>query len=177
MIIVITFALVGVILMVALPKHDKWGRWVGILLLGPFASSIPVSLSLITSNVGGFTKKATVSAMLFIAYCTGNIIGPQLFLTRESPNYPVSIAAITSLRTQSLVMLTLWIYRPASKVFLLDSRWQFSSSSFSTSTIHGRIVDETVSTVQHQKVPATSSQKISSTVPTDNFLDFGTRSE
>jgi hypothetical protein len=36
------------------------------------------------------TKKATVSAMLFVAYCTGNIIGPQLFLTKEAPKYEVS---------------------------------------------------------------------------------------
>lgn len=89
MIVVISFALVGVILMVALPEHNKWGRWTGIFLLGPFATSIPISLSLITSNVGGLSKKATVSAMLFIAYCTGNVIGPQLFLSREAPDYPV----------------------------------------------------------------------------------------
>lgn len=100
MIIVITWALVGVILMVALDKSNKWGRWVGILLLGPFATSIPISLSLITSNVGGFTKKATVSAMLFVAYCTGNIIGPQLFLTREAPSYPVSISSFNVSLTQ-----------------------------------------------------------------------------
>lgn len=90
MIVVIFFALVGVILMVALPEHNKWGRWAGIFLLGPFATSIPISLSLITSNVGGLSKKATVSAMLFIAYCTGNVIGPQLFLSSEAPGYPVS---------------------------------------------------------------------------------------
>jgi hypothetical protein len=28
--------------------------------------------------------------MLFVAYCTGNIIGPQLFLTKEAPKYEVS---------------------------------------------------------------------------------------
>ena len=90
MIVVILFALVGVILMNTLPDSNRWGRWVGIFLLGPFATSIPISLSLITSNVGGFTKKATVSAMLFLAYCTGNIIGPQLFFADEAPQYPVS---------------------------------------------------------------------------------------
>lgn len=91
MIVVILFALVGVILMNALPDSNRWGRWVGIFLLGPFATSIPISLSLITSNVGGFTKKATVSAMLFVAYCTGNIIGPQLFLDKEAPKYTVRL--------------------------------------------------------------------------------------
>ncbi|KAL4787060.1 major facilitator superfamily domain-containing protein [Aspergillus varians] len=94
MIVVILFALVGVILMNTLPDSNRWGRWVGIFLLGPFATSIPISLSLITSNVGGFTKKATVSAMLFVAYCTGNIIGPQLFLSKESPKYPTGLRGV-----------------------------------------------------------------------------------
>ncbi|KAL2830983.1 MFS general substrate transporter [Aspergillus pseudoustus] len=94
MIVVILFALVGVILMNTLPDSNRWGRWVGIFLLGPFATSIPISLSLITSNVGGFTKKATVSAMLFVAYCTGNIIGPQLFLSDEAPKYPTGLRGV-----------------------------------------------------------------------------------
>ncbi|KAL2855741.1 MFS general substrate transporter [Aspergillus pseudodeflectus] len=94
MIVVIVFALVGVILMNTLPDSNRWGRWVGIFLLGPFATSIPISLSLITSNVGGLTKKATVSAMLFVAYCTGNIIGPQLFLTKEAPKYETGLKGV-----------------------------------------------------------------------------------
>ncbi|KAL4883895.1 major facilitator superfamily domain-containing protein [Aspergillus karnatakaensis] len=94
MIIVILFALVGVILMNTLDDSNRWGRWVGIFLLGPFATSIPLSLSLITSNVGGLTKKATVSAMLFLAYCAGNIIGPQLFFESEAPKYPSGLKGV-----------------------------------------------------------------------------------
>ncbi|KAL2784127.1 MFS general substrate transporter [Aspergillus keveii] len=94
MIVVILSALVGVILMNTLPDSNRWGRWVGIFLLGPFATSIPISLSLITSNVGGFTKKATVSSTLFVAYCMGNIIGPQLFLTKEAPKYETGLKGV-----------------------------------------------------------------------------------
>lgn len=54
-----------------------------------FASGLPLSLSLVSSNVAGYTKKATVSAMMFIAYCAGNIIGPFLFFSREAPRYQV----------------------------------------------------------------------------------------
>ena len=61
----------------------------GLCLGAVFAANIPLSLSLITSNVGGFTKKSTVSAMLFIAYCVGNIVGPQFYLTSEEPTYEV----------------------------------------------------------------------------------------
>jgi hypothetical protein len=47
-------------------------------------------MSLVSSNVAGFTKKATVSSMMFIAYCVGNIIGPFLFFEHEAPKYQVS---------------------------------------------------------------------------------------
>lgn len=72
----------------------RFGPNVGSNLLGFFffiayASGIPISLSMITSNVAGFTKKAVTSAMMFIAYCAGNIIGPFLFFPSEAPTYPV----------------------------------------------------------------------------------------
>lgn len=142
MIVVILFALVGVILMNALPDSNRWGRWVGIFLLGPFATSIPISLSLITSNVGGFTKKATVSAMLFLAYCTGNIIGPQLFLDSEAPKYTVSITAY-------LFTYTVTDYcRPDLKESLLDSLLRYSSWCCCISTTRSRTDGETGNTVQ-----------------------------
>ncbi|KAL4809896.1 MFS general substrate transporter [Aspergillus unguis] len=111
MIILVLFALVGVILMNTVPDSNRWGRWAGIFILGPFAASMPVSLSLITSNVGGFTKKATVSAMLFIAYCIGNIIGPQLFFDDEAPKYPTGLKGVLagfSLAIFFLVMLYIY---------------------------------------------------------------------
>lgn len=45
---------------------------------------------MVSSNVAGFTKKAVTSAMVFIAYCAGNIIGPFLFFPSEAPGYSVS---------------------------------------------------------------------------------------
>lgn len=46
---------------------------VGLFLFIVYAAGIPISLSMISSNVAGFTKKAVASAMMFIAYCAGNI--------------------------------------------------------------------------------------------------------
>lgn len=66
-------------------------RYAGLLLMGVYSCSMPISLAMISSNVGGFTKKTTVSAIYFIMYCAGNIIGPQLFFTREAPKYQVSL--------------------------------------------------------------------------------------
>jgi hypothetical protein len=51
-------------------------------------------LSLISSNVGGFTKRSVISATLFVAYCVGNIIGPQFFLASQEPKYQVRVWTI-----------------------------------------------------------------------------------
>lgn len=64
-------------------------RYAGLLLMGIYSAAMPISMAMISSNVGGFTKKATVSSIYFIMYCTGNIIGPQLFFEREAPKYQV----------------------------------------------------------------------------------------
>lgn len=45
---------------------------------------------MVASNVAGFTKKSVAAAMMFMAYTTGNIIGPFLFFAREAPEYSVS---------------------------------------------------------------------------------------
>lgn len=77
-------------LVYALPATNKGGRLGGYCLCTVFAANIPLVLSLISSNIGGFTKKATVNAILFIAYCAGNIAGPQFYKTNEAPRYTVS---------------------------------------------------------------------------------------
>lgn len=89
MIAMVCLSLIGMIMVYTVSNEHKYTRLAGIWMSAIFAADIPLALSLITSNVGGFTKRATVSAMLFIGYCTGNIIGPQFFYTREKPKYPV----------------------------------------------------------------------------------------
>lgn len=55
---------------------------------------MPLALSLVQANYRGTTKRATVTAMLFVAYCAGNMAGPQFFLTREAPTYGTAFGAI-----------------------------------------------------------------------------------
>ena len=89
MIITLLVSLIGILLMRQLPTHKKWGRLVGVWLVSVFGAGWPLSLSLISSNFAGFTKKSTVTAILFIGYCVGNIAGPQLFKSNEAPRYQV----------------------------------------------------------------------------------------
>ncbi|KAI0844898.1 putative allantoate permease [Daldinia vernicosa] len=66
----------------------------GYFLLSTGPSALPLLLSLVQSNFRGVTKKMTMTALLFIAYCAGNIIGPQLFISDEEPTYDTAFRAI-----------------------------------------------------------------------------------
>ena len=75
-------AIVGVILIVALPLSNNVGRLIGYYLTQASPTPFVALLSLISSNVAGYTKKTTVAAMYLVGYCVGNIIG-ELALGRE----------------------------------------------------------------------------------------------
>ncbi|TIC91799.1 putative transporter [Colletotrichum higginsianum] len=52
-----------------------------------FTGALIVALQMPASNVGGYTKRTTATAFVFLAYCIGNIIGPHGFLGSEAPIY------------------------------------------------------------------------------------------
>ncbi|KAJ5889071.1 dipeptide transmembrane transporter [Penicillium taxi] len=95
-------SLVGTILLTVLPFSATWGRCVGVWLLLTIPASYTVLLSLIASNVAGFTKKVTTTCVVFVTYSVGNIISPQLFITREGPYYGTGIRSM--LVAMSLVL-------------------------------------------------------------------------
>ena len=92
----LTTALIGVILIVALPLSNTSGRLAGYYLTQASPTPFVAILSLISSNVAGYTKKTTVAAMYLIGYCAGNIIGestwirfrPDLTIVYRSTNFP-----------------------------------------------------------------------------------------
>jgi ACS family allantoate permease-like MFS transporter len=57
------------------------------------------------ANVSGHTKKLTVTASIFIAYCCAMIIGPQVFLTREAPNYPTGYRCLMAFEISAIFLL------------------------------------------------------------------------
>lgn len=68
-------AIIGMILIVALPLTNDSGRLAGYYLTQASPTPFVALLSLLSSNVAGYTKKTTVAAMYLIGYCVGNIIG------------------------------------------------------------------------------------------------------
>ena len=62
---------------------------VGYSIIGFFGPVVSLVIALGMSNVAGATKKSFMSAAIFVAYCVGNIVGPQLIKTEtRSQHYP-----------------------------------------------------------------------------------------
>ncbi|TVY30249.1 putative transporter [Lachnellula hyalina] len=66
----------------------------GVYLMGFYNVSWVLMLSLQSSNTAGMTKKSFVSVSIAIFYAVGNIVGPQFFLTSQSPKYSLGIGAM-----------------------------------------------------------------------------------
>jgi MFS family permease len=93
MIVLTLISLTGMVLMYALDAGNQAGRMAGYCLSLAFSANMPIGLSLITSNVRGFTKRAVVNACVLVMYCVGNIVGPQFFSVSEAPRYKRGITA------------------------------------------------------------------------------------
>lgn len=64
--------------LVALPNDAQWGRLVALWLCSCQSVGFALSLTMVSSNVAGYTKKQLTGAFVFVGYCVGNIIGPQV---------------------------------------------------------------------------------------------------
>lgn len=60
------------------------------------------------ANVSGYTKKLTVSGVVFVAYCTANIIGPQVFRTNEAPAYTTGYNSICGFEVLEITSLAIY---------------------------------------------------------------------
>ena len=73
------------------------GSWVlhaasplaGYSIIGFFGPVVSLTITLGMSNVAGQTKKCFMAATIFVAYCVGNIVGPQLIKSQtKMKHYP-----------------------------------------------------------------------------------------
>lgn len=73
---------------------SEWGNRpvtpvVGYSLIGFFGPVVSLIITLGAANVAGETKKSFMAAMVFIAYCVGNIVGPQMIRSESrAEHYP-----------------------------------------------------------------------------------------
>ncbi|RFU25910.1 hypothetical protein B7463_g10438, partial [Scytalidium lignicola] len=103
---------IGTIVLMTVVNTDK-ATQVGLLISYyitlSFWSAQTLGLAMISRNIGGQTKKATVVATNFIIWSAGNAIGPQVFLTWNAPRYFIAFAV--HLGCYSLLVLILIFLR------------------------------------------------------------------
>ncbi|BCS18605.1 uncharacterized protein APUU_11433S [Aspergillus puulaauensis] len=80
-------SLAGCLMVSQIDPTKKVARLAGMWLFPAYSAGVPIILSIIASNVAGYTKRTTVTAVMFIGNCAGNITGPFLFFTDEMPGY------------------------------------------------------------------------------------------
>ncbi|ATY64940.1 allantoate transport [Cordyceps militaris] len=69
--------------------HHAAAPVVGYSLTGFFGATASLIITLGMANVAGHTKKSFVAATIFVAYCVGNIVGPQLVWSEtKAQHYP-----------------------------------------------------------------------------------------
>ncbi|KAI8626136.1 MFS general substrate transporter [Xylariaceae sp. FL1651] len=90
--------------------ENMWGRLVALWLCSFQSVGFSMSLTMVSSNVAGYTKKQLTGAVLFVGYC---IIGPQTFIETEAPLYTSAYIAILvgySVKTVMVVVLYLYMW-------------------------------------------------------------------
>ncbi|TQN68781.1 putative transporter [Colletotrichum shisoi] len=76
------------------PADAYIGRLICFYLTGSYQASFVLSLSLITSNTGGQSKKMIVSGMIWFGACIGNIASPFFYKADQAPSYHLGIGSL-----------------------------------------------------------------------------------
>ncbi|TIC89968.1 putative transporter [Colletotrichum higginsianum] len=95
--------LVAVSLFLKLDRANKNGLLMA-YYISSFVGALVVALQMPAANVAGYTKRVTSTAFVFLAYCVGNIIGPQAFLASEAPIYGTGCKVIMGCTAGQVVL-------------------------------------------------------------------------
>ncbi|KAH9840562.1 MFS general substrate transporter [Rhodofomes roseus] len=97
-----------------LPSDQKWNRLVAYWFTSFQSVGFSLSLVMISNNIGGFTKRTFTTALTFIGYCVGNIIGPHFLISSEAPTYHTGTRAMFigyCIKTAAHILLGLYMWR------------------------------------------------------------------
>ncbi|KAJ6149849.1 Major facilitator superfamily domain general substrate transporter [Penicillium samsonianum] len=99
------------------PHNAYVGRLICFYLTGSYQASFVISLSLITSNTGGQSKKMIVSGMIWFGACIGNIASPFFYKSEQAPAYPLGIGSLLVANCLELMLFFVLRY-----VFIWENR-------------------------------------------------------
>ncbi|PAV24340.1 MFS general substrate transporter [Pyrrhoderma noxium] len=86
--------LIAAALLAYLPEDRTWMRLVAFWFTNLQSVSFALGLNMITVNMSGYTKKRLTSALTFISYCAGNVVGPQFVLQSQAPRFSTATKAM-----------------------------------------------------------------------------------
>ncbi|KAI1053124.1 hypothetical protein LB505_014346 [Fusarium chuoi] len=89
-------------------ESQKIGLLFGYYMVTAYVTSLVLALQMPSSNLGGYTKRVTGTALVFAAYCAGNVIGPHAFLAREAPIYQTE----PPFQARSVKGKDQWVHKP-----------------------------------------------------------------
>ncbi len=93
--------------------HSDFWLTLSSYLTGSYQAAFVISLSLITSNTGGQSKKMIVSGMIWFGACIGNIISPFFYKDDQAPSYQLGIGSL--LTANCIEVLLFFVFRYAFK--------------------------------------------------------------
>jgi hypothetical protein len=76
---------------------------------GTFGAALAQVYAYNASNIAGHTKKVTINAMTLFSFALGNIVGTEIFLPKDAPDYIPGKIAIMVLLTAQLGVT--WLLR------------------------------------------------------------------
>ncbi|KAF2139049.1 uncharacterized protein K452DRAFT_320678 [Aplosporella prunicola CBS 121167] len=93
--VIACFPSLGGLLGIRLTSLDhRWSlvacTWLQYLIGAP----VILSWNLMTSNIGGHSKRSLTNGLWFLLYAAGNVIGAQIFFAREAPRYTSAILGL-----------------------------------------------------------------------------------
>uniref|UniRef100_A0A0D2Y6H5 Major facilitator superfamily (MFS) profile domain-containing protein n=1 Tax=Fusarium oxysporum (strain Fo5176) TaxID=660025 RepID=A0A0D2Y6H5_FUSOF len=91
-------------------ESQKIGLLFGYYMVTAYVTSLVLALQMPSSNLGGYTKRVTGTAVVFAAYCAGNIIGPHAFLAREAPVYQTGVIVMLACSVAQVVLAAMLRY-------------------------------------------------------------------
>ncbi|KAJ7358492.1 major facilitator superfamily domain-containing protein [Mycena albidolilacea] len=98
--------------MAYLPRHLVWQRLVSFWLVNCQSVGFAVSLVMVSSNMGGYTHRTIASAVIFTAYCFGNVAGPFVKQS-QAPFYQDATAGLLagySIKLVCQIVLFFYMY-------------------------------------------------------------------
>ncbi|RHZ61378.1 hypothetical protein CDV55_101139 [Aspergillus turcosus] len=87
-------SILGAGLLLGLDNSHKVGKLFGVYLLNSCPAMLPIIYTWNSANTSGYTKRVMRNALTLMAFCVGNLIGPQLFPANDGPNYTPAKAVL-----------------------------------------------------------------------------------